>query len=522
MKRIVRALLLLAGYPIAFQIAYASASLFWYPPAGLRFAVFLLVPPVWWLPVTLAAEAFGWWLDPQGWTRDFRGWTWFFALFLAAAVGPWLLRRRGAARIDGPASVGWLLAMMLLSALGASLVNLAWPFPDASDMVEATAAPGASLFLQLLLGDYLGMLILVPLAVMCVRQRPEGSHWRSDSTIILLLTLAIATWSLAGGANYQTYLFVTGLCLIPITYLAFRGGWRGAAIGVSTTSVLIAFSGWTHGQPQASVESQLLIATAGSTVLVLGAAIEALRSNREELQRRNAALAATNAQLDEMTAELRETAHRNLTLSEDLRRWITAELHDELGQGLTALQVRIKLAEQATSLPKALAPLRDIVAGMRRSVSGLLENLRPAGLDELGLESALRKGPLREMVESAGLRYQVRIGGDPKLLARLDNDSQTTLYRITQEAATNTLRHARASGFTAILRVRPDGGRLHVMLACIDDGVGMAQPPESGGIGLRGIGDRVLSSGGRMRIQSGPTGTRLVVTLSLRVAGPGD
>lgn len=426
-----------------------------------------------------------------------------------------MLRRYGTREIDSPIAVGWLLAAMLLSALSSALVNVAWPFPDTSGVTGAMSPSGGSLFLQLLLGDYLGMLIVVPLAAMLAPPNRSALSWYGDLSVVMLFMLVVAGWLLVRAEGYQTYLFVTGLCLIPVTYLAFRAGWRGAAIGLSTTSILVMGSGWIHGQPHASVESQLLIATTGSTVLILGVAIEALRRSQDELQRRNSALAESNMRLDDIAAELRNTAHRNLTLSEDLRRWITAELHDELGQSLTVLQVRIKLAEQAARSPGSLSPLRDIVASMRRSVSGLLENLRPAGLDEFGLESALREGVLRETIESAGLSYHLRIDGDPDLLKQADNDSQTALYRIVQEAATNTLRHARASEFKAILRVRSVHDQLHVVLACIDDGIGMDGTPKPGGIGLQGISDRVLSFGGRMRIQSSRTGTRLAVSLAL-------
>lgn len=524
MNRLLRNLLLLVGYSVAFHLAYQAASLFWHPPAGLRFATFLLVPPVMWLPLMLAIELFGWLLDPQGWSQDFRGWAWFLFFFAGAASGPSLLRARGFLRIDGPASMGWLLGAMLLSALGESLANFSWPFKDAAGMAEAAEIAQGHLFVQLVLGDYIGMLILVPLALMCVRQRPQAAYWpglRVDLPFVLLPSMLVAAVVFSGAVDYRTYFFATALCLVPATYMAFRSGWRGAAVALTAISMLVAASGWFNAQTQATVESQVFIAVAGGAVLILGAAIDALRDKQDELQRQNRVLESANIRLDQVSEQLRETARRNMTMSEDLRRWITSELHDELGQNLTALQVRIKLAEGNPARPEAFAPVHDIVSAMRRSVSGLLAELRPSVLDEFGLLRSLAEGPVAHLVQSAGLRYRMRFDGDPQLIDRLDDDVKTALYRIVQEAATNTLRHADAGWFGIRLRVREARTGIHVVLVCADDGVGMPASRRPGAIGLRGISDRVLSFGGRLRIRSHGMGVALLVAIDLPHGGGG-
>ena len=522
MKRLARTLFLLIAYTLASKLAFAAASLFWHPPAGVRFAFFLLLPPVWWLPLVLADQLVEWMLDPQRWALGFRGWWQFSTFFIASAAGPWLLRNRGFKRIDSVASLGSLLGAMLLSAIGRSLVNLAWPFVDATGQADSAGLSPALLFMRLMLGDYIGMLILVPLAWMLARQPPTPKHrhsWRIDLPLIIAPTMLATAALLVGAADYQTYFFATGLCLIPATYMAFRSGWQGAAIALTSASVMIAFAGHMNAHANATIESQFFIAAAGSAVFLLGASIEALRDSRIEVHQRNVALKETNSQLEDLTIQLRDTARRNLTLSEDVRRWITAELHDELGQNLTALQVRLKVAENANDRAAAFEPVRDIIAQMRRSVSGLLADLRPAGLDAFGLTRALRDGALRQQVEAAGLLYRIRIDDDTNLAERLHNDSQTALYRIAQEAATNTLRHARASRFDVVLRMKTRQGRRHIMMICADDGIGMRMRGNAGGIGLQGIADRALSLGGRLRIHSGNAGTRLILKLECPVSG---
>ena len=519
MKRLAHNFLLLIAYTLTFRLAFSAASLFWHPPAGVRFAFFLLMPPRWWLPLVLTDQLVEWALNPS---LGFRGWAQFSAFFIASAAGPWLLRNHGFKRIDDVVSLGWLLGAMLLSAIGRSLVNLAWPFVDAAGQADSSGLTPALLFMRLALGDYIGMLILVPLAWMLVRQPPTPEHWRSwriDLPLVIVPVMLATGALLVGAADYQTYFFATGLCLIPATYMAFRSGWQGAAIALTSASILIALAGHMNAHASATIESQFFIAATGSAVLLLGASIETLRGNRVELHRHNIALTEANHQLDDLAIRLRETARRNLTLSEDVRRWITAELHDELGQNLTALQVRLKVAENAGDMGAAFEPLREIIAKMRRSLSGLLADLRPAGLDAFGLTRALRDGALRQQVEAAGLLYRIRIDDDANLAAHLHNDSQTALYRIVQEAATNTLRHARASHFDIVLRIQARLDRICILMICADDGSGMRARENTGGIGLQGIADRALSLGGRLRFRSDNAGTRLILKLEFSEAG---
>ena len=518
MRRYLRGLLLLPAYPVAHWLAYLAADLFWHPPAGLRFALFSLLRPRWWIPLALSAELFGLLKDPQEWQHGFRGVGWFLCFYLGAATGPWLLRQRRFLRINGPIDVGWLVAAMLLSACGETLANLAWPFRDAKGVTDTAGMSMARLGLTMTLGDYIGMLIIVPIALMIVRQRPRADDrkaWARDLPFVLLPILACIAALLSGATDYQTYFLATGLCAIPASYMAFRSGWRGAALALSAISVLMVASGVLNGNVKATVESQMLIATVGSTVLLLGAAIDALRDHQRAMDRRNAELHASNIRLNVLANELQETSRRNLTLSEDLRRRITSDLHDELGQNLTALHIRVKLIENSSAQPDAFEPIREIIAHMRSSISRLMANLRPGGLDELGLVRALGEGGIRQFVESSGLGYSVRINGDPALVARLDNDGQTMLYRIVQEAATNTVRHAGANDFHVALRLRPSRDRLNVVVMCADDGRGMPQDRRKDGVGLVGIIDRVRSFGGSYRFDTGAAGTRLLVAVAL-------
>ena len=254
MKRLLRTILFVAAYAVAARLAFSAASLFWHPPAGVRFAFFLLLPPALWLPLILMDQLVDWALDPGQWTQNFRGWWWFSAFFLASASGPWLLRKKGFKRIEGLTSVGWLLGTMLLTALSRSAVNLVWPFEDPAGIADSADLPAMLLYMRLALGDFIGMLILVPLTLMLIVQRPRSEDWRkwrSDMPLILGPSLAVIAILLTRAGDYQTYFFATGLCLIPAAYMAFRGGWRGASVALTSVSLLIAVAGYFNASASA-------------------------------------------------------------------------------------------------------------------------------------------------------------------------------------------------------------------------------------------------------------------------------
>ncbi|EQD27939.1 two-component system sensor histidine kinase [mine drainage metagenome] len=305
---------------------------------------------------------------------------------------------------------------------------------------------------------------------------------------------------------------------MPVLYFAFRHGWRGASLAMLASSAAVTAHAGLQLRPEAPAEAQLFLAVAGTGALLLGAATDALRQSGLRLALQNARLANANQRLDQLAQQLATAARRNLREEEGERKRLAAELHDELGQNLTAIQIRVKIAQnrlETAGLGDVSASINDIVATMRRSVRGLLESLRPAALNEFGLARALDEGPLRDLIQSANMNYSVELRGDLRLL---DEDMRNTLYRIVQEAATNCVRHARAHSFSLRLRVGRRGDQLLALLDIRDDGVGLGNghgvPSTPGlGRGLHGMRDRVLALGGTFRVLESTHGLRLRILL---------
>ena len=504
-------------YALLWAGLFEVSQLYWYLPAGLRFGALLLAPRRWW-PWLIGAE---WITDLLMHMSALNGlagpWYTLPAMVipqpLAVALVVALLRRRGlSAWIDTPERSMRLLVGALLAALVSTAVN--WPVLDV--LVGMPLAQTNSVLANFALGDYLGILLIAPLMLMLLRTPPDRAQMRylfGDVLLILLPILLVLTLLMGEGAVLARYARV--LTLVPVLFFAFRHGWRGANLAMLASGIVIAlYSG--QPRPEAPAEAQLFLAVAGTGALLLGVATDALRQSglRQALQ--NARLGTANQRLDQLARQLETAARRSLLAEEGERKRIAAELHDELGQNLTAIQVRVRIALprlESAGLGDVASGINDIVATMRRSVRGLLDTLRPAALVEFGLARALAEGPVREMLRSASVEYHFEQHGDLRVL---DDALRITLYRIVQEAATNCVRHARAQRFSVRLRCGVHAGRTLALLDVRDDGVGLAAAagPLDLGRGLNGMRERVLALGGSFRVAHCVQGVRLRILLA--------
>ena len=254
--------------------------------------------------------------------------------------------------------------------------------------------------------------------------------------------------------------------------------------------------------------------TAGVLGIVLGLAlfflpVATVRRSEEHALSLYDALAVANAELEARVEErtlalvrrevqLRELGARLLAVQEEERSRISRDLHDELGQTLTGLRLRLAALESSPSDEARRAHLEAATTAVDAAVEEvrrLAHNLRPAALDGLGLTDALRSHALgwaevSEVVMELHLAPVVVEGAIAE-----------ALFRVAQEALTNVARHAQAKNVSLRLEPRDDGLALQVM----DDGVGLPTV-ESDGIGLVGARERVERLGGYLDVESRPEG----------------
>jgi signal transduction histidine kinase len=221
------------------------------------------------------------------------------------------------------------------------------------------------------------------------------------------------------------------------------------------------------------------------------------------------------------TKALQELSIKMIRAQEDERRRIARELHDEVGQALTAIKVELALADRiaAVSATASLKNAHGLTEDALRTVRDLSHLLHPSVLDDLGLPEAV-EGYLREFSKRHEIKTRLQVEG---MAARLPSDVEVAAYRIIQEALTNVARHARATECTVTMRRRYD--RCHIIVE--DDGLGfepglLEGPGYRRGLGLIGMRERALQLAGMVSIQSTPgRGTRVAIDLPARLETEG-
>jgi signal transduction histidine kinase len=292
---------------------------------------------------------------------------------------------------------------------------------------------------------------------------------RPERVADIALRLGIAPEAL-GVADSQTAL------LVPMVY-------RGDAVGV-----LAAFDRGDAGEVFTEDDEQVLrtFAVSAATAVALAQSVRA--------DRLRSSLAAADA---------------------ERRRW-ARELHDETLQSLGGLRVLLSAALRLDELQPAQTAMREAIGHIEFEIGNLraiITELRPAALDELGLQTAI-EALLDRHQEQTGCRVEsdLTLNGPEVGEACLEPELESTAYRLVQEALTNVAKHARAA--TVRVSVGEFDGELLVEVQ--DDGAGFDTDATSQGFGLAGMHERVSLAEGRLDISSCERGTLMKACLPAR------
>lgn len=225
----------------------------------------------------------------------------------------------------------------------------------------------------------------------------------------------------------------------------------------------------------------------------------------------------TESQVREQAKRLQALSRRLIEIQETERRAVARELHDEIGQVLTAVKINLQALARPDSAAAAEPGLCDSIQILEHAIQRVRDrsmDLRPAVLDDFGLVPAVR-WYLERHAARAGFALQLR--ADPGL-RRYPSEIETACFRIIQEAVTNTMRHACAT----TLRIEIESLAPGLRLAIMDDGKGFevesarARALAGGSIGLAGMQERVDFLDGALEIDSAPgRGTHIEVFLPL-------
>ena len=202
-----------------------------------------------------------------------------------------------------------------------------------------------------------------------------------------------------------------------------------------------------------------------------------------------------NTMLDRLESERAAGAARALSAQERERQRIARELHDEVGQTLTAVLLQLKrVADRAPEELRAeVGQAQEATRAGLDEIRRIARRLRPGVLEELGLVSALRS--LAAEFTTHGLTVRQHVPGD---LPPLTEESELVVYRVAQEGLTNTARHAGAD--RAEVRLQPVADGIELLVR--DNGKGLGTAPE--GAGIRGMRERALLVGADLSLAPGP------------------
>lgn len=224
-------------------------------------------------------------------------------------------------------------------------------------------------------------------------------------------------------------------------------------------------------------------------------------------------------ELRESRAQLRELSAYLQSVREEERTRIARELHDELGQTLTAIQLglgaldsAVRAGSPADALHQGLSSLLALADTASQSVQRLATDLRPPILDGLGLAAAL-EWQVEAFAERCGSHLACELVL-PQRLPPLGGEIETAVFRIVQEALTNVARHAQATRVEVTLQLDID----RLILRIVDNGKGMllAEAEQQRRLGIVGMRERAYMLGGECRLQSSPgEGTQIEVQLPL-------
>ena len=502
-----RFLLFLPAYWIAYKYAslftQTSASPFWSPDAVLL--CWLLATPrkQWWaylvavLPIRLVVTSPGevpLWFVLATSTND----------ALKALFSAYLLRRW----LGFPVRLVTLRAFTIFVATAA----LAAPFLSALGGAVARYALGYDFWTswyQWFLGDVLASLIVTPTLLYWFVSGQAKKRQLQELAVLLLGFTAVLYYAFVLPNGVPSHLL---LC-IPFPFLIWAVA-RTGPVGTSAALSLLSFFSiisaahgneiFSTGSPwQNRLAIQFFLLVVSVPLLFLAVVIEERRAIQEDLWR-------SQRTVNHNYQRIRDLAGRLIHAQEEERRLVARELHDDIGQCLALLQVRLSGLSQKlpAGMQAELALVKEVIADVNEVATGIRDvsrQLHSNTLQILGLRAALNK-LCRQASEKYGITAKVDASEDPVL----SHDAKLCLYRVAQEALSNAVRHGRAEKI--MIELGEDNGVVRMRVK--DSGIGFDPDVLSSGIGLISIQERVRMLGGDLVVKSQPqAGTEIIVEL---------
>lgn len=514
-----RHLAVAVAYALAYTLLRHVSFSFWVILAGCRLGALLFLPYRYWPALAIGEGAA---LVPIGIScASEYGWLWGITfmvppMLFAMPVVRWCRERRRLFPSRTATNINIFLMCTLAVSLVWTAVNLVtfsfmrWPAGEFHYEVRTVAG-------WYFLGNYIGILTLVPLALLVREELPVAvtrrlwvrlsqSRLVMDAICLLVPALALLVW-LVSDTTGEISRDARVAMFLPVAWLALRHGWRGAALGGTIASIAVVLTVPTASvRDTDTVQALVFIAFTITTMLMLGARIALLheRGLREKNDARLAfAMAQRNVFLGEM--QLRQTSYALEQMSGAIQASYT-QLLGRLRSLLPGIDERTYYRQAAVT---------------QHQIYRLADSLYPLAWRERGLPAALREGSMPRALDEAGIAYWCDVDGAK--LNELSTSVHITLYRLACEAIALACAKRNISHIHVRLRVGSTGGRRWAML-CVDTRVEYARLSRvrwddllatlgGSSLGLGAIKDRASVFDGTVRKRSLADGERLSLIL---------
>ena len=482
----------LALWSISFYLTQNGQQAMLLLPQGLRLALMTLLSRRYW-PAMLASE-----LGIAVWLHSEQLQThWIILLSPFLSLIPAALVQHFWRRF----TLYWQRLLLLLGAVaGNSLLQMAMPGLWLSSPLSQT-----------LLASFTGGILLTPFIYLIyeylkqqhlqnlLAQEIPDPPLRTSLLIWCSLFFALAVCLQMTLAPEVERLLII-LVFLPNVVMAYAFGWQGGVLAAILGSLMITVTRQMSGAFLDLLELELFLSTQALLGIGLGIAISRQQQLASHLNR-------YRLQLEQELHTRRQLTERLVHTEEAVRKEIARELHDEIGQNITAIQIQAMLVDRSPhgeATHAAAKQIGELSQRIHHTTRQLLRQLRPPVLDEMALDKALHHLASEFAFAQQGIDFQLdyRLPGVPT-----DDTLIFTLYRLVQELLNNINKHAGAT------EVRVSLTEQHPMLVLdvCDNGIGFTQPVQEG-FGLRGIEERVRALGGEW-VLSQQAGTRIIVKL---------
>ena len=495
-----------------------SNTVSWYLPAGIRLSAFLLLPIRSW-PALLISEKLthlalfhpGGILD----NSEFMSGSihWYFVhllitpLLLCAAVYTFRRYYRSP-YLDNVSSTLSLLSFSMILSISLGFMFLGRRAIES----EMGLVPFLATLFEFSLGDFVGIVVLLPFFI-TLYTKQCFKHDNRQLTYIVVGWLAIliaSAYAYTNGINLSYQLKY--IAVLPALYLAHRFG----IFGSSLSCLLIGVTAFTVSTQTSlnPLEHQFYIISLCVGCLILGASVTQAKEMTQTLAKSNAQIREKNMQLNKAVSNTRAVTAMLVSVQEEERRKLSRDLHDDFGHRIVDLKLQLSLKSK-DDLPSVLSDKIDnLYFAMKKSLGGL----RPSGIDNLPIESVLERSEIISSLNSSKVAYMMNVEGTP---VAFDHTQKIHIYRILQEAVTNSIKHANATRLVIDICYCND----RAVFSISDNGVGIPSPYLTANsqyrsvdfsMGILSMHERARILNSELRIeQNTPTGTRISLSMPL-------